>query len=630
MDKRAMSETTTIVHTVKPISKSRAVASSQIALDEKLQQQIMLAIDQFQDLSDVSQRIFQLVSDALAPTMIEHLSRDPAQLLQVPHAEEILQRLPAGAANSIFSWANTCCDSGFPTVHRLSGAHAWTVIVVPVVFFDRAPEVLYAVFRQRSDDVTRVTSTLQLGSIGLALAHVVADQKFARAEAANLSALLELLAAIDNSANPTAGYQFLVGDLRKHLGCRQIALGLTRKGQIDCRLAAVSGISGFDQRSEFTNKIEAALNESTLRNEMTVVSVAQQSNSEGSRAHRNLLHSSQATTVITAPLTAEDGTIVGAWAFLEDRDETGSNETIQFARASGAIVGARLDTLRRSQPHFLLRPLNALLAAAGSRKALIGFLVCLLVFAAMVLPMNYKVRCDCQLEPVSRRFVAAPYDGTLKEARVEAGAVVHQGQLLAIMEPRELRWELSGLQADYASEQKKRDAAAAVEEFAVAQQSQLEMERLGLKMQLIEHRLDNLEIKSPIDGMVIAGDLKKSEGAPISIGQAMFEIGPLDRMIVEIAIPEREIRYVADGMQVDVRLEAARRDIVSGTIVRVSPRSETRDNESVYIAEVNLDNEDGTLRPGMKGSAKVVSDPHPLGWNLFHHAWESLAMMIGV
>ena len=171
---------------------------------------------------------------------------------------------------------------------------------------------------------------------------------------------------------------------------------------------------------------------------------------------------------------------------------------------------------------------------------------------------------------------------------MEAGDVVSTGQILARMDARELRWEMSGYQADYESEKKKRDAASARDEVSLAQQSDLEMQRLSLKMQLLRHRLQNLEVKSPVDGVVIAGDLKKAEGVPLAIGQTLFEIAPLDQMIVEVAVPESDILYVATGMPVEVRLDADQSELKTGAIKRITPRSETRGNENVFIAEVAL------------------------------------------
>ena len=41
----------------------------------------------------------------------------------------------------------------------------------------------------------------------------------------------------------------------------------------------------------------------------------------------------------------------------------------------------------------------------------------------MLVPVRYKVWCSCQVQPVVRRFVAAPYDGKLEKTFVEPGDV---------------------------------------------------------------------------------------------------------------------------------------------------------------------------------------------------------------
>ena len=52
-------------------------------------------------------------------------------------------------------------------------------------------------------------------------------------------------------------------------------------------------------------------------------------------------------------------------------------------------------------------------------------------------------------------------------------------------------------------------------------------------------------------------------------------------------------------------------------------------NETVFIADVILDNRESLLRPGMNGEAKVIGKNHPWGWNLFHKAWDSIALTMG-
>ena len=73
---------------------------------------------------------------------------------------------------------------------------------------------------------------------------------------------------------------------------------------------------------------------------------------------------------------------------------------------------------------------------------------------------------------------------------------------------------------------------------------------------MLEHRSENLEVRSPIDGIVIGGDLKRAEGVPVQVGQTLFEVAPLASMDVEIEIPGGEIALLKGGLPVQVVLDA--------------------------------------------------------------------------
>ena len=91
-------------------------------------------------------------------------------------------------------------------------------------------------------------------------------------------------------------------------------------------------------------------------------------------------------------------------------------------------------------------------------------------------------------------------------------------------------------------------------------------------------------------------------------------------MIVEVAVPQRELAHVETGQQVVVRLDAFPQQSWEVSLERLHPRSELRDNENVFIGEVTLDNDDETLRPGMDGRASIAAGRHTYGWIIFHKA----------
>jgi multidrug efflux pump subunit AcrA (membrane-fusion protein) len=155
------------------------------------------------------------------------------------------------------------------------------------------------------------------------------------------------------------------------------------------------------------------------------------------------------------------------------------------------------------------------------------------------------------------------------------------------------------------------------------------MERIELRTRLLEDRIRHLEIRSPIDGVVVDGDLEKAEGAPLAMGQSLFEIAPLGEMVVEVAVPEEEIQYVTAGQDVALRLDAYAGLKWSATISKIHPRSEMRDDRNVFIAEFILEDSRGVLRPGMEGRAKITGPRRPLAWNLFHRPYEKLTQTWG-
>ena len=207
---------------------------------------------------------------------------------------------------------------------------------------------------------------------------------------------------------------------------------------------------------------------------------------------------------------------------------------------------------------------------------------------------------------------------------MEPGDVVRAGQVLAHMDAREIQWAIASQQAEYDRSKKQHDVQLAAQDTSAAQVAKLEMQRLSLQIKLLENRAANLEICSPIDGVILGGDPKKIEHARLTMGESLFEISPLDKMVVEVLVPDQDVARVEEGQTVHIRLDAFPNAPLKGTIRRVRPQAELRDHANVFVAEVDLDNHDHLLRPGMKGHGRIRTVVRPLVWNLFHRAWYRL------
>lgn len=541
---------------------------------------------------------------------------------QLVHGEQV-DRSHARLAKQLRAGCEAACRDGELYV-RHQAAPARVILAAPVMIRGRDPEALGVIFPATAS-LESLAMLVQAAVSYLALWHALRESRVNEAEARDTAALLDLLGRVENAPNMHYASYTLVNELQDYLGCRRVAVGVRPSGKGRCHLKAVSGIARFDKRSRSAHAIEAAMDEAVLHGDMTVWPPIDDEQQCGALAHKNLCALEDVSSALSMPLHDHEGRTMGALLVLGVHPAAASPQAVAFVRAAERSIATALGVMQRLEGGTLARIGRAAGRLWQTKKGKAALVVILALLAALAVPLPHKVKCACQLEPVRQRFVAAPFEGTLERASVKPGDVVSEGDLLARMDGREVRWKRAGVVADQNQAEKKRDAAMAAHEYAEAQIAKLDMERLRLELQLLDHRAENLEIKSPVDGIVTSGDLERTEGAPLVIGQTLFEIAPLEKMIVEIAVADDEVSYVRRGQPVVVRLDAYPGRIWRPEISKVRPRSEIRDQENVFIAEATLDSADGLLRPDMKGRAKIVAPRRPLGWILFHKPWEYLA-----
>lgn len=271
--------------------------------------------------------------------------------------------------------------------------------------------------------------------------------------------------------------------------------------------------------------------------------------------------------------------------------------------------------------------IGALHKVITNRKTTLATLLGVSLLSA--LPWPHTVKSNVVCEPSNRRFVAAPFDSKLLKAHVVPGQEVAAGAVLASLDGGELRSEIVALEAKLAQAKQRRSAALTKRDASKAEFERMEIRHLQGELDLAYSRQTNLEIVSPIDGIVVMGDLERAEGATLSTGDTLFEIAPLDRIVAEIAIDESEIAYVKQGMTTSIVFDGSRSDRFESVLTSIHPRSEIRDGENVFIAEAELENVADALRPGMRGSARVAAGNRPLIWILFHKPYEAARQLIG-
>lgn len=245
----------------------------------------------------------------------------------------------------------------------------------------------------------------------------------------------------------------------------------------------------------------------------------------------------------------------------------------------------------------------------------------------MTLPFDYDIKAHCKLQPSVRRMVAAPFDGVLLQTYVKQGDVIQKpGHVMALLDGRELRWQLVGLEAERAKILKQSQIALANEKVAEYHISRLEMQNLDIQIKLIQDKLSRLEIRSPIEGIVLTGDLERAHGVPVSTGQVLFELAPLSTMLVEVYAEASDISHISQGLDGEIQLEAIAGKYIPIKIESILPESEVQNTTNVFVCRATIPNPDQTLQPGMEGTAYIFSGQKPLWWILIHKPIEWIRM----
>jgi len=447
------------------------------------------------------------------------------------------------------------------------------------------------------------------------------------AQAQRLAGFLELVEDCAGADDFAEAASRAAERLRELTGCDRVALAAKRWGRL--RVVAVSGFHAQEAtRGEGLLALEGIITEA-VQGERDIAGGKDQASVLPSAAE-DLLRQRFAPGYFWGSPLRERGkkSACGGWLFLWNDEPAGREETQRLLRAMEPVVAGQIGLWAQGKgipgagavKRFWRK------ATATQRKAV---LIAASALAAILLaPIPIPVAAPCELEPAIRRTVSAPFDGVLRQVLVEPGQTVEPGQILAEFDDREIRWELAEVAAKQARAEKQADSAESQGKIAEARMARLEAAGFQETAKVLQHRQAYLQVKAPIAGRVLKGDLEGSIGSRLRMGDSLFEIGPLDSMRVEIAVPEAEIGLVREGTAADFKFEALAGKSWDAKLSMVSPRSELRDGANVFICEAVIPNPDQVLRPGSQGRAKLSGPWRPVIWTMARPAWHWLRMKL--
>lgn len=430
----------------------------------------------------------------------------------------------------------------------------------------------------------------------------------AQRQAVVLAVLAELLEPVDLAHALDA----FVGAVQVRVGAARVTLGLVGDdGAV--KLGAISQQALVDIASDEVRLLLEVMEES-LEHERTVCFPAQGTDSSlgVQAAHRTLGTRRERTALASVPLY-HDATPVGV-LLLERSDAEpiiGSTRELleQIALMAAPPLALRREAERSALDRIRRTASTELERRFGSRRGGARVLLALAVVGAAVaalVPLPRDVGANAELVPRERRLVTAPFDSFVEAVSVEPGESVVAGQVLARLDRRELELERTQRDGEIDSAEAEFRAAMANHDRQATAVARARLDRERASRALVDQRLQRIELRAPIAGLVVSGDPADTVGAPVARGEALFEIAQAEGYEVHLMVHERDIREVWVGQRGTLSLRARPGDELQLQVHTIHPVAESVDGASRFRVRAALDMpEDVTPRPGESGVAQL-------------------------
>lgn len=257
-----------------------------------------------------------------------------------------------------------------------------------------------------------------------------------------------------------------------------------------------------------------------------------------------------------------------------------------------------------------------------------------------------NVAANGTLQPTRTVNIGSELSGTVRNVLVDVNDVVQKGQVLVELDTDKLQAQLNRSQASVASaEARLQQSLATLKEARASFARQEEVHRISsgkvpsatemdagraavergeadvaaarasvqdakAALKTDATNLSKASIKSPIDGVILTRTVDPGNAVAASLqAVTLFTVAEdLKKLRLEVSVDEADIGKVQEGQRASFTVSAHPSRTYPAKVTRVDYGSTKTDNVVTYLARLDVDNEDLSLRPGMTASATIRSN----------------------
>jgi putative peptide zinc metalloprotease protein len=265
-----------------------------------------------------------------------------------------------------------------------------------------------------------------------------------------------------------------------------------------------------------------------------------------------------------------------------------------------------------------------------ARLAVAGICIGFVLLVLALVPWKLRVTSSCVLDGGNRVSVRPETAGFVRIIRVKEGDLVQSNQVLAVLENKDVSDQLADIRDRLQIAELLRHRATVTNDAVMVQQVNAETAKLVVQEAKLRHDVDALNVRTPINGVVLTADLDLKLNAYLHEGELLTEVLPIDRVRVVVSLSEREAGLVREDQPVRFRIYSLPSKVFSGEVSKTfmedssqlphpafssksggdvptttEPNGGEKPSQRLYQAELLINNTERLLRPGMSGRAKI-------------------------
>lgn len=440
----------------------------------------------------------------------------------------------------------------------------------------------------------------------------------------NVERLLDILAQVVEQGSFTTCCATTVNVLAEKLHCSRVSLGICERNSI--RLLAISNTAQFTQHNQAAQLIVNAMLEAT--DQKKVVCIADKPASKQPNAvhtaHLALQQGSKHSAICTLPIINKH-CVWGAITLERDHQQAFSEPTLAMLTSLLKIIGPILLDKRSAQAKIHVKTGRKIKAKLQHFLGPNKLFVKVLAFALLAVAVSscfvqgtYRVDAVSRLEGTIQRVVVTPFDGFVIESLARAGDIVTQDQLLCRLDDTELKLEQQKWTSEKSKLKKAQREAMAQHERSETNILKARLDQANAELSLVQEKLQRTQVRAPIAGIILRGDLSQSLGVPLERGQVLFEVAPLNSFRIMLEVDERDIGAIQVDQSGNLALTSLPHQRHPFKVKRILPISKAADGNNYFLVEAKLAQPDSQLRPGMLGFSKIDVGDRRLIWIWTH------------